>query len=200
MTRLSLESKMSSPSLRLALFGATGGTGAMVLRHALDADHHVTALVRSPDKLATAHPNLDVVHGSVMDHDRVMQTLRGVDAVICVLGAPARSTDRLRERGTARIVSAMQEAGIRRLVVQSSHGIGETAHELPWLMRWLVVPLYLKRAFADHERQEAVVHASGLDWTLVRPPHLSDDAPARANSTRASTSQSRATGYWSRSK
>ncbi len=70
----------------------------------------------------------------------------------------------------------MQAEGVRRLVVQSSHGIGETSHELPWL----IVPLYLKAVFLDHERQEAVVRASGLDWTLVRPPHLSNGKPAAA--------------------
>ena len=68
----------------------------------------------------------------------------------------------------------------KRQVVQSSHGIGETSHELPWLMRWVIVPLYLKKAFQDHERQEAVVEASELNWTLVRPPHLSNGSAADA--------------------
>ena len=74
----------------------------------------------------------------------------------------------------------MQAEGVRRLVVQSSHGIGETSHELPWLMRSFIVPLYLKAVFLDHEHQEAVVRASDLDWTLVRPPHRSNGKPAAA--------------------
>lgn len=171
---------MSVSSLHLAVFGATGGTGALVLQQALDAGHRVTALVRNPRKLTVSHPHLTVIEGSVLDLAPVQQTVRGVDAVICCLGAPPRSTERLRERGTQVVVDAMQAAGVRRLVVQSSHGIGETRHELPWLMRWLIVPLYLKGVFADHERQEAVVRASDLDWTLVRPPHLGDGQPAPA--------------------
>lgn len=170
---------MSSP-LRLALFGATGGTGSLVLRQALDAGHHVTVLVRTRARLSLSHPNLTVLEGSVMDRDLVVQAVQGANAVVCALGAPPSSKDRIRERGTQIIVDAMQAAGVQRLVVQSSHGIGETAHELPWLMRWIIVPFYLKGAFEDHERQEEVVRASDLDWTLVRPPHLSNAGPATA--------------------
>ena len=171
---------MPVPTMHLALFGATGGTGSLVLQQALDAGHRVTALVRTPGKLAVSHPNLKVVQGSVLDRECVDQTIQDVDAVICTLGAPPSSKERLRERGTQVVVDAMQAAGVRRLVVQSSHGIGETSHELPWLMRWVIVPLYLKKVFADHERQEAVVGASELDWTLVRPPHLSNGNAADA--------------------
>lgn len=171
---------MSSSPLHIALFGATGGTGSLVLRQALDAGHRVTALVRDPKRLQLTHPRLSPVVGSVLDPDRVVHTVQGVDAVVCALGAPPRSGSSIREQGTRLIVEAMEATGVRRLVVQSSHGIGETADELPWLMRWLIVPFYLKGAFEDHERQEAVVHGSSLDWTLIRPPHLTDGEPARA--------------------
>ena len=128
--------------------------------------------------MTVAHPNLAVVQGSVFDRNAVEQTVRGADAVICALGAPPRDKGRLRERGTQVVVDAMVAAGVRRLVVQSSHGIAETSSELPWFMRWVIVPFYLKGVFADHERQEEVVRASDLGWTLVRPPHLSDGPPA----------------------
>lgn len=171
---------MSTSPLHIALFGATGGTGSLFLRQALEAGHHVTALVRDARRMRLAHPRLTLVVGSVLDHERVVQTVQGVDAVVCALGAPPRSGSRIREQGTRVIVQAMHATGVRRLVVQSSHGIGETAQELPWLMRWLVAPLYLKPVFDDHERQEAVVHGSSLDWTLIRPPHLTDGEPASA--------------------
>jgi putative NADH-flavin reductase len=168
------ESNMNSSHLRIALFGATGGTGSLVLRQALEAGHHVTALVRSPEKLLISHENLTVVVGSALDHVAVSETVKGSDAVICALGAPPRSKAGIRERGTRVIVDAMQDTGVSRLVVQSSHGIGETGRELPLVMRWFIVPFYLKNAFADHERQEDVVRASDLDWTIARPPHLTD--------------------------
>lgn len=165
---------MAHPTQKLIVFGATGGTGRAVVSQALAAGHHVTAFVRSPDKLGLTHPQLRVRVGDASDHDAVVAAVAGQDAVLCCLGAPPSSRDQIRARGTSVIVAAMQEAGVERLVCLSSHGVAETRQELPWVMRWLVVPLYLHRVFADHEAQEAIVHRSALDWTLVRPPHLHD--------------------------
>ena len=159
---------------KILVFGATGGTGRHVIEHALAAGHHVTAFVRRAGALGPARPGLREVVGDVTEPAHVRQAVAGHDAVICAIGAPPSSRDKLRERGTRVIVGAMQQAGVRRLVCLSSHGIAESAQELPLLMRWVIVPLVLRRVFDDHEAQERVVHESGLDWTLVRPPHLSD--------------------------
>lgn len=165
---------MAPNAQKLVIFGATGGTGRAAVSQALAAGHHVTAFVRSPDKLGMTHERLRLCVGDIFDQDAVRAAVAGQDAVLCFLGAPAASRDRIRERGTEAIVAAMQHAGIERIVCLSSHGIADTFHELPWVMRWFVVPLFLRRAFDDHEAQEAVVHGSQLDWTLVRPPHLHD--------------------------
>ena len=84
----------------------------------------------------------------------------------------------VRSRGTATVVAAMHEHGVRRLVVQSSYGVGETRDLLPLSSR-LVFALLLKPQIADHGVQEDVVRRSGLDWTLVQPVYLTDgDEPA----------------------
>ncbi|MFT5460998.1 MAG: putative NADH-flavin reductase, partial [Myxococcota bacterium] len=159
---------------RILLFGATGASGQQILTQALASGFAVTAFVRNPAKVQTANANLTVVRGDVRDADAVRAAVAGHDAVLCALGAPARDRSGLRATGTVNIVRAMRAHGVRRLVVQSSHGIGDSAVGLPWWMRWLLVPLYLANAFADHEAQEAAVRSSELDWTLVRPPHLTD--------------------------
>lgn len=161
-------------TLRILILGATGGVGRHVAERALLAGHQVTVLVRDASRLTLAHPALTVRQGDALDAEAVRAVVRGQDAVISVLGAPALNTDRIRERGARVLADAMEAEGVRRLVMLSSHGIFETADELPWHMRWLVVPLYLKRAFADHEGQETVIKGTDLDWTLVRPPHLTD--------------------------
>ncbi|MEZ4237473.1 MAG: SDR family oxidoreductase [Myxococcota bacterium] len=157
----------------LLVLGATGGTGRHLVDQALAAGHTVTALVRDPQRLP-ARPGLRLVRGDATDAARLDEVVPGHDAVLCAVGAPARDAGRVRERSAAALVPAMQRAGVRRLIVLSSYGVAETRAHLPWIMRWLVVPLYLGRAFADHEAQEQVVRDSGLDWTLVRPPHLHD--------------------------
>lgn len=165
---------MSVSNQKLLLIGATGATGRHALHQALDAGHEVTALVRDPARLPVDHPRLRVIVGDITDAEVARQAVAGQDAVLCYLGAPASNRDEVRTHGTAALVEAMRAEGVSRLVCLSSHGVAETLAELPWFLRRVVVPLHLGRVFADHEGQEEVVRASDLDWTLVRPPHLTN--------------------------
>jgi putative NADH-flavin reductase len=169
---------MQSDSLRILVLGATGGVGRHVTEQALDAGHQVTVLVRDPARLQVSHPDLRIEVGDATSPAALRGVVRGQDAVISAIGAPARNASRVRERSARALVAAMEAEGVQRLVMLSSHGIYESEGELSWVMRWLVIPFYLKNAFADHERQEAVVKEhDGLAWTLVRPPHLTDGEP-----------------------
>ncbi len=159
---------------RIALFGATRGVGRSFLELALVAGHHVTALVRDPSRLDLSHPGLALVTGDVTDPAAVRATIADADTVVCALGAPARDASRIRERGTAQIVAAMKDAGVRRLLCVSVLGARETRAGLPALYRWLIFPLFLRHAVADHDRQEQIIEDSGLDYTIVRPPNLTD--------------------------
>ncbi|MEQ1503645.1 MAG: SDR family oxidoreductase [Myxococcota bacterium] len=161
---------------RLLVFGATGGTGRHLVAQALAAGHTVTAFVRDAGRLEP-HPRLRIALGdAVTQPEEVAAAVPGHDVVLCSIGAPALKAAGTRARATANIVAAMQAAGVRRLVIQSTFGVGETWAHLPMIMRYAVVPLYLARTFADHEAQERIVRASGLDWTIARPPHLHDGA------------------------
>ena len=169
---------MQPESLRILVLGATGGVGRHLTEQALAAGHQVTVLVRDRSRLSSTHPNLRVVVGDATSTEALAGVVRNQDAVLSALGAPGRNTSRVRERGAQALVEVMEAEGVRRLVMLSSHGIYESEAELPWFMRWVVIPLFLKPAFTDHERQEATVKArAALDWTLVRPPHLTDDGP-----------------------
>ena len=85
-----------------------------------------------------------------------------------------REPSSVREEGTRNVIGAMQAAGVKRLVCLSSMGVGDSKANLSWFTKYIIVGIYLRHPFADHERQEAVVRESELDWTLVRPPHLKD--------------------------
>jgi putative NADH-flavin reductase len=160
--------------MKLLVFGSTGGTGRELVKQALAQGHEVTAYARSPDKLGDlTHPSLQVVRGDVLDSAAVEKAVPGHDAVLCAIGTGAgRGT--LREEGTRNIVRAMEKAGVQRLICQSSMGVGDSRANLGFLTKYVIVPVFLRHAFADHERQEAVVKESTLDWTIVRPPHLKD--------------------------
>jgi len=160
--------------MKLLVFGSTGGTGRELVKQALAQGHEVTAYARHPAKLGDKkHPSLQVARGDVLDPVAVEQAVAGHDAVLCAIGAGAGRTT-LREEGTRNIVRAMEKGGVRRLVCQSSMGVGDSRANLGFLTKYVIVPVFLRHAFADHERQEAVVKASALDWTIVRPPHLKD--------------------------
>jgi uncharacterized protein YbjT (DUF2867 family) len=173
--------------VHILVVGATGGSGRAATTALLRRGHTVTAFARSADQLGAA-PGLRTVRGDVTVPDDLETALAGTDAVVVTLGisepAPlvrlrgARHTpDDVRSRGTSAIVAAMRQAGLRRLVVQTSFGLGETRAALPLTMR-AVFRVLLAPQIADHERQEHVVRESGLDWTLVRPVNL-HDGPAQ---------------------
>jgi putative NADH-flavin reductase len=156
------------------IVGATGGTGAHLVERALEEGHRVTALVRDPARLVRSHTDLRVARGDVLDREALGGAVRGHDAVLCALGAPAASREEVRTRGTANLVEAMEAEGVPRLVCMTTLGIGDSRPLLPPLMKFVIVPFVLKRAFEDHLAQEERVRQSTLDWTLVRPGHLTN--------------------------
>ena len=160
--------------MKIIIFGSTGGTGRELVGQALDSGHEVTAFARQPAKLgAIPHANFTQIQGDILDQDAVFSGIQGHDAVLCAIGAGASRTT-LREDGTRNIVQGMEKAGVRRLICQSTMGIGESRANLGFLTKYVIVPVFLRHAFADHERQEAIIKGSSLDWVIVHPPHLND--------------------------
>jgi len=162
--------------MSIAIFGATGRTGKVVVNEALKRGYTVVAFARNPDKIAIDHENLRVVPGDVLDPTAVEKAIEGQDAVVSVLGAGMGRTN-LRTKGTRHIVQAMERTGVRRLVSMSIFGLGNSAEALPPLWKFAVKPLILRNAYRDHTGQETVVAASNLDWTITRPVSLRDWEP-----------------------
>lgn len=158
--------------MKILIFGATGTIGSHLVSQALAAGHGVTAFVRTPSKLTVSHPNLSIVQGDVLtDQDRVADAVAGQDAVFVALGAGLKG--RVRSEGTRNIISAMQHAGVRRLICQTTIGAGESFGNLN--LKWkFVFRVPLRRALADHELQEEYVLRSELAWTIVRPAAFTD--------------------------
>ena len=158
----------------LIIFGSTGDTGRQVVTQALEQGHEVTAFARSPEKLDQKHEKLQVIKGNVLDFSSVERAIQGQDVVLCTLGLPPMDKSNLRANGTKNIIRAMEKTGAKRFICQSSDGVGESRDTLPFLMKYLIVPFMLRRAFADHEIQENYIKESQLDWIIVRPVALTD--------------------------
>lgn len=168
----------------IALFGATGKTGRRVLERALTAGYSVRALVRDPSKLTLPSDTvtseaLTVVRGDVLDAAAVEETIAGTDAVLSLFGQVKGSPRTLQTDGTRLIVAAMERQGVSRLVTLSGGGLRDDEHDRPGagdrVMRTLLQAL-AGHVLADAEGHLQVLQASGLDWTVVRGPRLTEDA------------------------
>lgn len=169
---------MTEPRRTLALFGASGATGRRIVAAALAEGFRVQALVRPGAAISPAPGDLNQITGSLDDAAALRATLGGAGAAAVVFGPRAPYTEVFCAEGTRRIVEAMQRAGIRRLICQTGAMVGDYPHNLTAPFRWLT---RLNRwrapaAAVDRRRQEEVVMRSGLDWTLVKPPRLTDGA------------------------
>ena len=166
----------------IALFGATGKTGRRVLERALAAGHRVRVLVRDPAKLAGPHERLDVVVGDGRDAERVEETVAGADVVLSLVGQVKGSPATLQTDVTRLIVDAMTRHGVSRLVTLSGGGLRAEADrpKLPDLIIRAALKLLAGHVLADAEGHLGVLRASGLDWTVVRGPRLTE-APGRGS-------------------
>lgn len=168
------------------MIGGNSGVGAQVVRIAAQEGHHVTCLSRGGS--ASLPEGVHEVKGDALRPDVARSAVAGADAVIVTVGG-AKGSDRHRTEVTRSVIAAMQDAGVRRLVVHSSLGVGDSMQLMPAPAR-LFARTVLAKALADHAEQEAAVAASGLDWTVVRPGGLSD-GPATGSYIAQETSEGR---------
>jgi len=158
--------------MKLFILGATGGTGRHLVQQALARGHEVTALVRSPQKITRRDPKLTVITGDPLGATDIRAALPGHDAVISALGphTPARTTA---ARDSARAaVGAMRDAAVNRLLVVSGALLFSDVGLLAPL--FFVVRGLFSNVAQDHREAEQHVMNSGLQWTISRPPYLSD--------------------------
>jgi putative NADH-flavin reductase len=160
--------------MRLAIFGATGGTGLEVTRQALEHGHSVRVLVRNPNRMPLSNANMRIVLGNVLDHESVTKTVLGSDAVLSCLGTRnLLRNERVVSVGTHLIMEVMKEQGVRRLVVESAFGAGESVALASFLEK-LAFATLLWAPYEDKNLMEPEVKASELEWTILRPTMLTN--------------------------
>jgi len=161
--------------MKVIVFGATGSVGRLAVKRLLEQGYRVTAFSRHAENLDIEHAVLSKVSGDAMNFDDVSAALAGHDAVVVTLGAGASLRSRVRSQGTRHVIQAMQRHGVKRLICQSTLGAGDSWDNLNFIWKYFMFGLLLRPAFVDHQRQEQLVCASGLDWTIVRPSAFTDE-------------------------
>ncbi|MCF8197794.1 MAG: SDR family NAD(P)-dependent oxidoreductase [Sulfuritalea sp.] len=176
--------------LRIVVVGATGGSGRATVERLLAQGHSVTAFSRSADRLIGLSEQLTTIKGDVMNTDEVDRAVAGQDVIVVTLGisenvlrvrfvGAAHTPDNVRSAGTRNVIAAMKKHAVRRLVVQTSYGVGETRSLLGFVER-LFFSLVLKPQMEDTEVQEQEVRKSGVEWVIAQPVHLTDEHTGHA--------------------
>jgi putative NADH-flavin reductase len=158
--------------MRLFILGATGGTGRQLIDQALARGHQVTAFVRSPEKLTAPREGLSVQQGDPRDAAAVAAALPGHDAVLSALGPPGPRRSTILSDSARSTVSAMQSTGIRRLLIVSAAILFADMGILAALLRRTL----LRNVVLGSGEMERIVTAGDLEWTIVRPPRLTNGA------------------------
>lgn len=161
--------------MNILVFGATGPTGQQIVKQALGRGHRITAFVRRPEALASTDGNLRIVTGDVtQDRSKVAEAMVGQELVISALGrGNSFRSDHLISRSMGVIAPAMAQAGVRRMILMSSFGVGESLRDAP-LIPGIMFRVLLRGVFADKKSAEEELRSSGLDWTIVHPVLLTN--------------------------
>lgn len=158
---------------KLLVLGATGGTGQHILAQAISQGYEVTVVVRNPERLVAAVDSVRVLVGCVPDDASILaDAVRGQDAIISTLGVSnSLKSAGLIGRSVPAIIDAMNAHGVRRLILTSAYGVGDTRRDVPLLPR-LLMRLLFRDLYADKEVGEDRLRRSALDWTIVYPVTL----------------------------
>ena len=162
---------------KIALFGASGQTGQEFLDQALKEGYTVKALVRTPSKINQTSPDLEVIQGDVLNYDDVEKTVADTEVVVSLFGHVKGSPEWLQTNGTENIVKAMKQYQVERIISLSGGGLPFEKDEpkFPDKMIRFIMKVAVPKVLKDAERHAEVLEKSGLKWTIVRGPRLTND-------------------------
>jgi putative NADH-flavin reductase len=161
--------------MRIAVIGASRGVGLELLKIALEEGHEVTALLRNPAKLSIGNPRLKIVKGDILDAASVAAVVSGQDAIcICIGTPPTRKPVDVYSRGIECVVAAMGRGSRQKLVAVTGIGAGDSKGHGGFFYEHVTYPLFLGTIYADKDREESLIKASGVEWLVVRPGFLTN--------------------------
>jgi len=154
--------------MKLLVIGATGRTGREIVQQALGRGHYVTAFVRSPENINLKNERLTILKGNAMDENQLFNVMQNHDAVLSTLGPrdTFKPSSLLHDSAVATI-HAMHRTGVKRIVILSA------AAHFPGIPN-RIVSFILRNHMRDSLAMEEIVQGSGLDWTIARPPRLTE--------------------------
>lgn len=169
---------------RLLILGASGRTGSIALKLALEKNYEVTILVRNPDRLNINSPRLKIIKGSPTNTEDLRKAMKDCSTVLSFLAALPQKDMITRRKirpphvlktSIKNTIEIMKEQNVKRIIIMSSIGAGNSFMFLPWLLKLFFKLTNMKIVLDDHNAQERLLYNSKLDWTVVRPVGLNDN-------------------------
>jgi uncharacterized protein YbjT (DUF2867 family) len=161
--------------MKVLVIGGTRGIGREVVAAAHSAGHELTLLARNAERISLPVTGVRVVVGDARDADDIERAVAGQDAVVWTVGvAPTRRPVHLFSRSTQFLLAAMTKHGVLRLMCVTGIGAGDSRGHGGFFYDRILQPLFLKSIYEDKDRQETLLRASDVDWTIVRPGTLTN--------------------------
>ena len=170
------EVKSRKAGKKIIVFGATGGTGKLVVEQALQAGHQVTVIVRNPEAFTIRNKDLVIVKADVFQPHTFEDEIKGKDAVVSCLGIRERVPTTIYSEGVANIIKAMQQQNVNRIICLSAAAV-IIPPKSSFLMKFVtknILQRLFKYTYADMLIMEKILGESDLNYTIIRPPWLRD--------------------------
>ncbi|MFZ4583573.1 MAG: NAD(P)-dependent oxidoreductase [Paludibacter sp.] len=163
--------------MKLTIFGATGRTGQLLVKQALDAGHELTLYVRNAKAITIDNNKIKVVQGDLSNTIKLTEAITGADACVSVLGGNSLTKHAYELcNGIENIVTVMELYGVKRFIYLSSLGAGNSKQLMPVFARFLIANLLLRVPLQDHTRNQKHIAQRKLQWTILQPGGLTDKA------------------------
>jgi putative NADH-flavin reductase len=164
--------------MKVIVFGATGGIGRLLVAGALELGHAVTAFVRNGQSLEP-RDGLRIVQGDIFDPQSVADAIDGHRAVFSALGARTLKAEPVLSRAIPLIINGMHLHMVDRIITVGAAGAlypaGKYQPPIATVLFAIIRATVLRHPMADQRAQERLLAATDLDYTIVRPPRLTDD-------------------------
>jgi putative NADH-flavin reductase len=175
--------------MKILVIGAGAGTGRLIVEQGVARGHEVTAFVRNPRQITST--GIRVVTGNARDGKAISSAVSGQDAVLNTIGTQTPWMRTGLEPVAGRVINeALIEWGVRRLIVATTMGVGDSSRHAHFYFRYIFAPTFLRGAVKDKEQMERELARTNLDWIVVRPAILTNDS--RAGKVKVLTTQTAA--------
>jgi uncharacterized protein YbjT (DUF2867 family) len=167
--------------MRVLVLGANGKLGHVVAERLAASGHEVRGFVRRIRPGSHVLPRLEYVKGDALLESCVIAALSAEEVVINTIGSGTLKSNTVETDTTRVVLSALQRTSVTRYIAMSAGMVAPVSFVFDHIVR----PLIFANVYREHREVEALVRASGLDWTIIRPPKLRD-GPARGYTESAS--------------